>query len=62
LKTLEQNLEAGSYKIKEEFVKDIYKIINNAKTYNKPFTIYHKYAKELESLIENDVKNIKESI
>lgn len=49
------------YKNKEAFTKDLKKIFVNAKTYNKPHTIYHKYAKDLEHLVEDDVHNLKEN-
>ena len=34
------------------------KIFENAKKYNKPNTFYYKSAKELETLIEPDLKNL----
>jgi len=62
VRTLEQNLESGTYKNKDSFIKDIKKIFTNAKTYNKSFTIYHKYAKDLEFLVEEDLKNLNDLI
>jgi histone acetyltransferase len=59
--TLENNLESGMYKTKEKFVKDLKKIFTNAKNYNKPHTIYHKYAKDIENSIEDSIKNLKEN-
>ncbi len=61
IQTLENNLESGCYKNKEIFVKDLRKIFNNAKQYNKPHTIYHKYAKDLEHTVEDDIQNLKEN-
>jgi histone acetyltransferase len=60
LQTLESNLESGLYRTKEKFVRDLKKIFTNAKNYNKPHTIYHKYSKDLESCVEDDIKNLKE--
>lgn len=59
---MEQNLESGYYKNKDSFTKDVKKIFTNAKTYNKSFTIYHKYAKDLENLVEDDIKNLNDFI
>lgn len=59
IQTLQSNLDSGMYKIKENFVKDLRKIFLNARTYNKPCTIYHKYAKDIENSIEEDIKNLK---
>ena len=60
LQTLENNLECSHYKDKESFIKDLKKIFTNAKMYNKPYTVYHKSAKDLENLIEDDLKNLKD--
>jgi len=57
---LESNLDSGSYKTKEKFVRDLKKIFINSKHYNKPHTIYHKYAKDLENFIEDDIKSLKD--
>jgi hypothetical protein len=61
ISTLESNLESGMYKTKDKFVKDLKKIFTNAKSYNKPHTIYHKYAKDIESSIEDDIKALKDN-
>jgi histone acetyltransferase len=61
IQTLEAHLEKGDYKQKAQFVKDVKKIFTNAKSYNKPFTIYHKYAKDIETMIEDDLKSLKEA-
>lgn len=61
LQTLEGNLETGMYKTKEIFVSDLQKIFTNAKSFNKPHTIYHKYAKDIESSIQDDIKNLKDN-
>jgi histone acetyltransferase len=61
ISTLESNLESGMYKNKEKFVKDVRKIFINAKAYNKPHTIYHKYAKDIESSIEDSIKCLKDN-
>jgi hypothetical protein len=60
LQTLEGNLEAGMYTDKLKFVKDVGLIFSNAKSYNKPNTIYHKYAKDLETMIEEDIKSLRD--
>ena len=49
------------YKTKDKFVKDLKKIFTNAKAYNKPHTSYHKYAKDFEANIEDDIKCLKDS-
>ena len=59
LQTLEKGLESGNYKSKNTFVKDLRKIFDNARTYNKPGSIYHRYATALENSIEDDIKNLK---
>ena len=61
LQTIESNLESGMYKTKDKFVKDLKKIFTNAKAYNKPHTIYHKYAKDFEANIEDDIQCLKDS-
>ena len=60
LLTLEKGVESGKYKTKVVFEKDLRKIFNNARTYNKPGTIYHKYATSLENFIEEDLKKLKD--
>lgn len=60
LSTLEKELENGKYKNKSMFEKDLRKIFNNARSYNKPGTIYHKYATSLENFIEEDLKKLKD--
>jgi len=60
LETLEKGIESGKYKTKDIFVKDLRKIFNNARTYNKPGTIYSKFATGLENFIEEDLKKLKE--
>ena len=59
LQTLEKGLESGNYKSKNTFVKDLRKIFDNSRTYNKPGSIYHRYATALENSIEDDIKNLK---
>ena len=61
LQTLEKGVEAGNYKDKAVFEKDLRKIFNNARIYNKPGTIYHKYATTLENFILDDLKKLKDS-
>lgn len=52
LKTIREKLESYKYYYsKDEFKEDILLIIKNAKTYNKPNTIYFKYATEIEKII-----------
>ena len=60
LQTLEKGIESGNYKNKMVFEKDLRKIFNNARTYNKPGTIYYKYATTLENYIEEDLKKLKD--
>ena len=60
LQTLEKGVESGKYKNKTAFVKDLKKIFNNARTYNKAGTIYSKFATILENFIEEDIKKLKE--
>jgi histone acetyltransferase len=60
VQTLERNLEMGCY-TRDSFVKDLKKIFNNAKTYNKSSSIYHKYAIALENSVEDEVKNLKDN-
>ena len=60
MQTLEINLDKGLYNTKDKFVVDLRKIFINAKQYNKPHTIYHKYAKDIEASIEDDVKLLRD--
>jgi hypothetical protein len=60
LQTLESNLESGIYTEKSKFVKDLMLIFSNAKSYNKPNTIYHKYAKDLETMVEEDIRSLRD--
>jgi len=60
LQTLEINLNKGLYNIKDKFVVDLRKIFSNAKIYNKPNTIYHKYAKDIEASIEDDIRLLRD--
>ena len=60
LQTLEKGVESGKYKTKSVFVKDLKKIFNNARTYNKAGTIYYKYATTLENFIAEDIEKLKE--
>jgi len=57
---LENNLNKGIYNTKDKFVADLRKIFNNAKLYNKPNTIYHKYAKDIEISIEDDIRLLRD--
>jgi hypothetical protein len=57
---LENNLDKGLYNLKDKFVIDLRKIFQNARVYNKQFTIYHKYAKDIENSLEDDIKNLKD--
>jgi histone acetyltransferase len=61
LQTLEKGVESGKYKTKSVFENDLRKIFNNARTYNKPGTIYYKFASLLENHIEEDLKKLKDS-
>ncbi len=57
---MENNLDKGLYNLKDKFVIDLRKIFQNARVYNKQFTIYHKYAKDIENSLEDDIKNLKD--
>jgi hypothetical protein len=57
---LESNLEAGFYQEKSKFTKDLNLIFSNAKSYNKPNTIYHRYAKDIEALVDEDIKSLRD--
>jgi len=60
LQTLENNLNKGIYNAKDKFAIDLIKIFTNAKKYNKPNTIYHKYAKDIEASIEDDIRLLRD--
>ena len=60
LMTLEKGVESGKYKKKETFEKDLRKIFNNARTYNKPNTVIYKNSYIIENFIEEDLKRLKE--
>ncbi len=60
VQTIQVRLDSGMYKNKEGLVRDLRKIFGNARLYNKPCTIYHKYAKDIENSIEDDIKNLKD--
>ena len=60
LETLEKGVESGKYKYKAVFEKDLRKIFNNAREYNKSGTIYYKFANNLENIIEEDLKKLKD--
>jgi len=52
LRSIGQKLESKShYKTKDSFIKEIQLIFDNAKTYNKPNSIYYKHAVNLEEYI-----------
>ncbi len=61
LQTLESNLEKGKYQNRADFMSDLIKIFTNAKLFNRPSTIFHKYAKELEILIEDEIRELKDA-
>ena len=59
LETMEKKLEARKYyRDKESFVKDVKLIFDDAKTYNKPTTIYYKYAVNLEEYIKPQLEHM----
>ena len=60
LETLEKGVESGKYKNKIVFEKDLRKIFSNARAYNKSGTIYYKFANNLENIIEEDLKKLKD--
>ncbi len=60
MQTLETNLNKGLYNTKDKFVVDLKKIFDNAKKYNKLSTIYHKYAKDIEASIEDDIRLLRD--
>lgn len=58
---MEKKLEERKHYIsKEAFTNDLQLIFNNAKTYNKPNTIYHRYAINLEEYIKPHVEHMTE--
>lgn len=59
LQTLEKELESGKYKTREEFVRNVKLIFDNAKVFNKPNTIYHKHAENLSKMIQENLDNLK---
>ena len=61
LETLENNLNAGCYPNKDKFVKSLRKIFENARTYNRPNTIYYKTASDIENSLDFEIKNLKEN-
>ena len=61
LLTLEKGVESGKYKVKNIFEKDVRLIFSNARSYNKPGTIYYKFANTLENYIDEDLKKLKDS-
>ena len=60
LQTLENNLECGNYKNKDSFVKDLKKIVSNAKKYNEQNTIFFKCAKDFEHTVDDLIQNLRE--
>ena len=58
------NLENGKYngKGKKNFDKDIRKIFDNSKTFNKPNTFYYQAAVDLEKFIEKDLSELTQYI
>ena len=60
LQSLENNLDKGLYNKKDKFIIDLRKIFQNARIYNKQFTIYHKYAKDIENSLDDEIKNLRD--
>lgn len=60
LQTLENNLDKGFYNTKDKFICDLRKIFSNARQYNRPHTIYHKYSKDIEALIQDDIEQLRD--
>lgn len=52
--------ERKEYLSKEAFVNDLQLIFDNAKAYNKPNTIYYRYAVNLEEYIKPHVEHMTE--
>lgn len=53
LEKVGENLENGEYQDNmEQFGEDLKKIFENAITYNRADTVYHKYAVQLKELLE----------
>ena len=58
---MEKHLESRKrYLSKDAFKKDLQLIFDNAKAYNKPNTIYYKYAVSLEEYIKPHVEHMTE--
>ena len=61
LETMEKKLESRkNYRDKDAFIKDVQLIFENAKTYNKPNTIYYRYALNLEEYIKPHLEHMTE--
>lgn len=60
LSTMEQRLEADSYKTMEEFVYDARLVFNNCRAYNNETTTYFKNANKLEKFMVAKIKEIPE--
>jgi len=61
LETMEKKLELRkSYRTKNDFAKDVNLIFKNAKDYNKPNTIYYRYAVNLEEYIKPHLEHMTE--
>ncbi len=61
LETMEKRLETRElYLSKETFRRDLHLIFDNAKSYNKPNTIYYRYAVNLEEYIKPHVEKMTE--
>lgn len=60
LSTMEQRLEADSYKTMEEFVYDARLVFNNCRAYNNETTTYYKNANKLEKFMVAKIKEIPE--
>eukprot|EP00743_Colponemidia_sp_Colp-15_P005296 GILK01005695.1.p1 GENE.GILK01005695.1~~GILK01005695.1.p1 ORF type:complete len:432 (+),score=72.69 GILK01005695.1:47-1297(+) len=58
LKTMESRLQSGYYVTKALFEADVRRMFDNCRTYNKPDTIYYKYANTLEETINPKISGI----
>ena len=59
LETMEKKLESRQYYTsKSSFQSDVLLIFSNAKHYNKPNTIYYKYAQNLEEYIQRYLEHM----
>lgn len=55
---MKEKLDNNNYLTKNEFIYDLRLIIQNARLYNDPVTIYYKYANTFEKLFQHKINSI----